>query len=106
MVVDVRSGALREFSPAQSPGTTRYESSGPGSGASKSGAPTGDDGYGSMLFFIYVIGSTPSTHSFVFFLLNDSCRGIYYPLIYLLVAATDPLDSFGELAELLRQVKP
>ncbi|KAN0129965.1 hypothetical protein V8E53_012220 [Lactarius tabidus] len=40
-----------------------------------------------MMFFIYIIGG-------------------YYPPNHQLVVGTDPLDSFGELAELLGQVKP
>ncbi|KAI9451124.1 hypothetical protein BJY52DRAFT_130832 [Lactarius psammicola] len=79
--------ALRGFRPAPGPGTTRHESSGPGSGGGESGARTGDDGHGSTTFFIYVIGG-------------------YYPPNHQLVVGTDPLDSFEELAELLGQVKP
>ncbi|KAH9175532.1 hypothetical protein EDB89DRAFT_2227291 [Lactarius sanguifluus] len=35
-----------------------------------------------------------------------SSLGEYYPPNHQLVGGTDPLDSFEELAELLRQVKP
>ncbi|KAI9442914.1 hypothetical protein H4582DRAFT_2071976 [Lactarius indigo] len=80
------SSALCGFSPTQSPGTAQHENSGPESGAGEGGACTGDDGHRSTKFFIYVIGGTPLTLTF-------------------LVVGTDPLDSFEEPAQLLGQVK-
>ncbi|KAF8267366.1 hypothetical protein EI94DRAFT_1701062 [Lactarius quietus] len=47
---------LRGFRPAPGPGSAQHESLGLGSGSVKGGAQTGNGGYRSTRFFIYVIG--------------------------------------------------